>query len=182
MPRGPSPELKSPRLGNNASIAAPPSGDLGHWPQSSRCRMAHEKATFGPHQKAGGRPFRERPPSFIQERPVPRILSSPRGDGGSFLYAATGRPSGLAPGTREQRAPPHCLAPDGVWLCRQPRGSRGGLLPHLFTLTHAGGDFLCHFPSTRDMALASPHFHGRHALRSPEVPPALAGQRPSSRS
>ena len=36
-----------------------------------------------------------------------------------FSDAATGRPSGLAPGMREQRAPPHCLAPDGVWLCRK---------------------------------------------------------------
>jgi hypothetical protein len=80
MPRSPSPELQSPRQGINVSIAAQPSIGLGHRPHIERQSNGPRKVLVRPREKAGGRPFRERPP-----------CPPPYGNGGSFLYAATGR-------------------------------------------------------------------------------------------
>ena len=131
-------------------------------------------------------PARRGPASFFtdQGRPVPRILSTLAGCRTISLSGYRTAVTRLRESWREQRPPPSCLAPDGVYLCRTPRGFRGGLLPHLFTLTLSGGNFLWYFPSTRVLALASPSFDGRRAQRSPEVPPAFrrAALRPSLKS
>ena len=64
--------------------------------------------------------------------------------GPRLLTASSGQPEGLG------RAP---LAPSYLALLRAGFGrppahtGAGGLLPHHFTLTLAGGMFLCHFPS-----------------------------------
>jgi hypothetical protein len=93
-----------------------------------------------------------------------------------------GRP-GLRPACASSALRPTALLPTGFGYARSLAASPVGSYPTFSPLpSREGGNFLCHFPSTRVMALASPHFHGRRALRSPEVPPALAGERPSGRS
>ncbi len=106
--------------------------------------------------------------------------------GSSHLPARSSGRSARPPG-RPHRVPIRCCSGWGL-ACHRCHQRRGGLLPHLFTLTRPARavravSFLCHFPSPwagRETRLLRLAVSQHPALRSPDLPPGRCpGDRPT---